>query len=122
MAWMSGVLCTALLSGCIIEEHHDAPPLDTEIDFTEGMNIGACGDHAAFSWTVTNRTTGDEATAYCGDTIAFQGLTPDRTYTFDVTGYQGNKVCWQGACNVDTQYGTVTYADCSGQIAHLCGY
>lgn len=125
MAWMSGVLCTALAalsSGCIVEDHHDGPPANTEIDFSEHLNIGVCGDRNAFSWTVSNRQTGDQATASCDDTIAFPGLAPSTTYTFDVTGYLGSKVCWQGACNVDTEYGVITYADCSEQIAHLCGY
>jgi hypothetical protein len=109
-----------LASGCIVEDRHSSPTLDTQISFDETMNIGACVDPAQFSWTVYNRQTRDQGTAGCSQSVLFRNLAPDTTYTFDVTGYLGSQVCWQGACNVDTRYGIVTYADCSAQIQRLC--
>jgi hypothetical protein len=123
MALVSALACV-LVSGCIVEEHHPyEAALDTEIQFDQVQNTGSCGnDPAHFQWTVTNRQTGDQGTAQCAQPVLFQNLAPNATYTFDVTGYEGSKVCWQGSCNVDTRYGTLTYADCSGQIEHLCGF
>lgn len=114
-----------MVAGCIVEEHHSPPPppLDTEIEFTHDMNIGSCGaDPSQFSWTVYDRQTSDQGTAGCSQPVLFQNLAPGQTYTFDVTGYVGSKVCWRGTCNVDAAYGVITYADCSAQIEHLCGY
>jgi hypothetical protein len=125
MALVSGLACMIVsgLSGCIVEEHRAPPPpaLDTEIEFDESVNIGVCGDASRFSWTVSNRQTGEQGTAGCSQPVLFQGLAPNTTYTFDVVGAIGTKVCWQGSCNVDTRYGMITYADCSGQVEHLCG-
>jgi len=123
MTLVSALACT-LVTGCIVEErHYDPPPgADTEIELEESVNIGQCGDASIFSWTATLRETGDSATATCSQPIVFQNLTPNVFYTIDVAGYQGSKLCWQGSCGVDTRYGVVTYADCSEQITHLCGY
>jgi hypothetical protein len=122
MALVSAFACTLVLggvTGCIIDNR--APP-DTEIEFEETANIGSCGDASQFAWTVANRQTGEQGTASCAQPVLFRGLAANTTYTFDVTGTLGSRVCWQGWCNVDTRYGARTYADCSGQIAHLCGF
>ena len=125
MAFVSGLACILLVgvSGCVVEDRHPQETLDTEIQFDQVQNTGSCGpDPAHFQWTVTNRQTGDQGTALCAQPVLFQNLAPNATYTFDVSGYEVGKVCWQGSCNVDTRYGILTYADCSAQIEHLCGF
>jgi hypothetical protein len=116
-----GIAAAGIASpACVVEERR--PAADTQIEFGELANIGyACGGPARFSWTVFNRETSEQGSAGCEQPIRFVGLAPDAVYTFDITGYDGDRVCWQGSCRVDTRYAALTYADCAGQIAHLCG-
>jgi hypothetical protein len=119
MRALGGLALVTMLAACIVEEHRAD---DSAIEFGELMNIGyVCGGPAQFSWTVSNRQTSEQGTAGCEQPIRFVHLAPNALYTFDVTGYDGDRVCWQGSCNVDTRDQTLTFADCSGQIAHLCG-
>jgi hypothetical protein len=121
-ARVSVACAAALLAGCIVQEHNTPPPPpETAIDFSETINLGyACGGPLT-SWTVTNRTTSDQGTAGCEQPVLFPHLEPGQNYDFDVVAYDGSRVCWQGSCSVYAAYQPVNEADCSAQIAHLCG-
>lgn len=111
------------LAGCVVEHDHTyvPPPSEPRIEFDEMTNLGyACGGPLT-SWTVTARETQDSGTAGCEQPVLFTNLAPNTSYTFDIQGYSGQRLCWQGSCTVPTSgYGTA-FADCSGQIEHLCG-
>lgn len=115
-------LTVAAISGCIVEDRRVAPaPAGTRIAFEEVRNLGATCGGPLTGWTVWNRQTGDQGTAGCEQPIFFDSVVPGQTYSFDVVGYSGQKVCWQGACDVYVPGNGITIADCSGQIAHMCG-
>ena len=110
------------MTGCVVD-HTDAPPGPTEIEFGEVLNLGAACDTPLTSWTVVRRDTGDSGTAGCEQPVLFvTDITPGAEYTFDITGYAGQTLCFQGSCTVTAIGGATEMADCSGQIAHLCGY
>jgi len=111
----------ALGTACIIEHDHDGPGR-TEIEFDEVRNLGYYCGGPLTSWTVSNRETGDQGTAGCEQPVLFTDLAPFASYTFDITGQSGSRTCWAGSCSVSTgRSGSVSLADCSGQIDHLCG-
>ena len=121
-----GLALSLASAGCIVDHQYEPPPGPelgpTEIDFSESRNLGYdCGGPLA-SWTVTNRETRDNGSATCQQPILFTNLTPGATYTFDIQGFDVNqRLCWQGACSVTAIGGTTSEADCSAEIAHLCG-
>jgi hypothetical protein len=125
LAWRSctkhvlGALALAAVAGCVVE--HDRYYGPSDIEFDEVRNLGATCAGGVTSWTVVNRDTGDQGTAPCETPITFRNVAPNTTYTFDITGYAGPRLCWQGACGVTSLHGEIAYADCSAQIAHLCG-
>ncbi len=113
----------AMGAGCIVEHDHSAPYYGPpNVQFDPVRNLDAYCSSGMTSWTVTNRETGDTGTARCEEPITFTDLYPNASYTFDVTGYAGQRLCWQGACGVSTLGSGTAFADCSAEIAHLCGF
>ncbi len=116
------VVFTAACCACIV-----AGPTTGSIQFDETVNLGySCSGGYLSSWTVYNRETQKQGSASCQQPVLFTDMNDGAVYTFDITGYSpaasSDKPCWQGSCSVRAIGGRVTYADCSPQINHLCGY
>ena len=117
-----GLGLLALLSCCVV-----AAPATGSVQFDETVNLGySCAGGLLSSWVAYNRETQKQGTASCQQPVLFTDLNDGQTYTFDLTGYSpsgaSERVCWQGSCAVRVFGGRTTYADCSSQIVHLCGY
>jgi hypothetical protein len=109
-------------SACVV-----SAPSTGSIQFDETVNLGySCAGGLLSSWTVFNRETQKQGSATCQQPVLFTDMADGALYTFDITGYSpagaSEKPCWQGSCTVRAIGGRVTYADCSTQINHLCGY
>ena len=127
VGWMTKVLLAGTLAamgaGCFVEHDHSPPYYGPpDVQFDPVRNLGEYCSTGMTSWTVVNRETGDSGTAGCETPITFTNLAANASYTFDVTGYAGQRLCWQGSCGVTTLGSGTAFADCSAEIAHLCGF
>lgn len=120
LAFAAAFACA--LVGCIIETHSTGSPAGTRIEFGEVRNLGYLCGGPLTQWTVTNRELRTAGTAGCEQPVLFTDLTPGAVYTFDIEGWSGSRLCWTGACAVRATGGTTTFADCSAEIEHLCGF